>query len=357
MEKQSPTAPKGGKPALVPVLPLWSAVHTAHYHFLANQQNMLEDRERTGAYRAGMVANRADFEGKVVLDVGTGTGILAIFAAQAGARKVYAVEGSDTAANAKRLVEHNGLGDRIEVVHSTLEELELPEKADIVISEPWGFLLFHERMVEAFLIGRDRFMKKDGKVFPSTGRLWIAPFIDKKLHDARVNKRKFWEQKDFFGVDLTGLSSTASEELWSMPALGYVPPHMLMAGPACARFDFRTLPLDALAEIVVPFEFVFAHPGPVHGLCGWFDVSFDGSTERVLLTTAPDHPRTHWAPMRLLFAEPLDVRIGQKLVGQLVFRANPQSSYSLTFSAKLEGKPVPDRTFHLQGYFWWDRSD
>jgi histone-arginine methyltransferase CARM1 len=200
-------------------------------------------------------------------------------------------------------------------------------------------------------------MKKDGKVFPSTGRLWIAPFIDKKLHEARVNKKKFWEQKDFFGVDLTGLSSTATEELWSMPALGYVPPHMFMAGPACARFDFRTLPLDALAEIVIPFEFVFAHPGPVHGICGWFDVSFDGSTERVLLTTAPDHPRTHWAPMRLLFAEPLDVRIGQRLAGKLVFRANPQSSYSVTFSAKLEGKPVPERTFHLQGYFWWEGSD
>ena len=75
------------------------------------------------------------------------------------------------------------------------------------------------------------------------------------------------------------------------------------------------------------------------------------------VATAPDHPRTHWAPMRLLFAEPLDVRIGHKLVGELVFRANPQSSYSVTFSSKLEGKPVPDRTFHLQGYFWWEGSD
>jgi histone-arginine methyltransferase CARM1 len=344
MKKQASS--EGEKSALVPVLPLWSAVHSAHYHFLANQQNMLEDRERTGAYRLGMVANKSDFEGKVVLDVGTGTGILSLFAAQAGARKVYAVEGSDTAKHAKHLVEHNRLGDRVEVVHSTLQDLELP-----------GFFLFHERMVEAFLIGRDRFMKPDGKVFPSSGRLWIAPFIDKKLHDARINKAKFWAQTDFFGVDLSGLSQTATEELWAMPALGYIPTHMFMAGACSKGFDFRTLPLEALGEIVVPFEFVFAHPGPVHGLAGWFDVSFDGSTERVLLSTAPDHPRTHWAPMRFVFAEPIEVSIGQKLTGKLVLRANPQSSYGATFKAELEGKPVPEFTFHLHSYFWWDSTE
>src|SRR6188472_1035529 len=244
----------GSENVLPPVLPVWSAIHTAHYHFLANQQNMLEDRERMIAYQRGMVANKSDFEGRTVLDVGTGTGILSIFAAQAGARKVYAVEGSETYQHARRLIEHNGLSDRIEVIHSTLQDLELPEQVDIVISEPWGFLLFHERMVEAFVIGRDRFMKKDGKMFPGTGRVWIAPFIDQRLYDGRIVKTSFWDQPDFYGVDLSGLSETASEELWAMPALGYVPPHMLMAGPTVANFDFRTMPLSALAEVVIPFE-------------------------------------------------------------------------------------------------------
>jgi histone-arginine methyltransferase CARM1 len=289
-----------------------------------------------------------------VLDVGTGTGILSIFAAQAGARKVYAVEGSETYQHARRLIEHNGLSDRIEVIHSTLQDLELPEQVDIVISEPWGFLLFHERMVEAFVIGRDRFMKKDGKMFPGTGRVWIAPFIDQRLYDGRIVKTSFWDQPDFYGVDLSGLSETASEELWAMPALGYVPPHMLMAGPTVANFDFRTMPLSALAEVVIPFEFVLAHPGLIHGVAGWFDVSFVGTSETVLLTTAPDAPRTHWAPMRMVFKEPIETRIGQKLSGKLVLRANKESSYSATFTGTLDGEPVPEREFHLHSYFWWD---
>jgi ribosomal protein L11 methylase PrmA len=68
---------------------------------------MLEDHKRTGAYYQGVMQNRRQFEGKVVLDVGTGSGILAIFAAKAGAKKVYAVEATNMAKFAKELVKEN----------------------------------------------------------------------------------------------------------------------------------------------------------------------------------------------------------------------------------------------------------
>lgn len=71
----------------------------------ALQKDMLEDHKRTGAYYAAIRQNRRQFEGKVVLDVGTGSGILAIFAAQAGAKTVYAVEATSMAKHARKLVE------------------------------------------------------------------------------------------------------------------------------------------------------------------------------------------------------------------------------------------------------------
>jgi ribosomal protein L11 methylase PrmA len=52
---------------------------------------MLQDHTRTGAYFNACMQNKRCFRDKVVLDVGTGSGILAIFAAQAGARKVGGV--------------------------------------------------------------------------------------------------------------------------------------------------------------------------------------------------------------------------------------------------------------------------
>jgi type I protein arginine methyltransferase len=93
---------------------------------------------------------------KVVLDVGSGTGILSFFAAHAGASKVYAVEASDIAESAKLLVESNNMQDVIEVIKGKLEEITLPhdQKVDIIISEPIGFLLVHERMLETYVTVR-----------------------------------------------------------------------------------------------------------------------------------------------------------------------------------------------------------
>ena len=78
--------------------------------------------------------------------MGTGTGILSFFAVQAGARKVYAVEASGAAEIARLLIHANGYSDRIEVINGKIEEIQLPEKVDIIISEPIGFLLVHGKM-------------------------------------------------------------------------------------------------------------------------------------------------------------------------------------------------------------------
>jgi histone-arginine methyltransferase CARM1 len=348
---------RDAKPRLVAVSPAWSAVHSIHYQFLANQQHMLLDAQRTGAYHRGITHNRADFEGKTVLDVGAGTGILSLFAAQAGARKVYAVEGTPSADHARRLIAANGFDDRVEVVRARLDELELPEKVDVIISEPWGFFLFHERMVEAFVLARDRFLKPGGRMFPGRARVWLAPFDDAELFQARQIASAFWEQTDFYGVDLTALAETATDELFWMPALGHMSPEHVAGTPVGHAFDFETMPLATLAEIALPFEFVADRPAIVHGLAGWFDVSFEGSSEHVLLSTAPDAFETHWLQLRFLFKDALELKSGARLRGSLVLTANEQSSYTAVFEAELDGNAVPSQTYGIHGYFPWDAVD
>ena len=105
------------------------------YSYLYHQKQMLMDHNRMRAYHSAIMQNKSMFEGKVVLDVGTGSGVLAMWAAQAGAAKVYAVEYTDMALHARNLVESNGLSGVVEVIQSSVEDLDLPCKVDIIVSE------------------------------------------------------------------------------------------------------------------------------------------------------------------------------------------------------------------------------
>lgn len=121
---------------------------------------MLQDYVRTGAYQSAILQNTMDFKDKVVLDVGAGSGILSFFAAQAGARHVYAVEASDMAHMARKLIAGNATyRDRITVIQGKMEHVQLPEKVDVIVSEPIGVFLLHERMLESYLYARDHWLK------------------------------------------------------------------------------------------------------------------------------------------------------------------------------------------------------
>jgi histone-arginine methyltransferase CARM1 len=254
-------------------------------------------------------------------------------------------------------VETNHLASRIEVIQSRLDELRLDEKVDVIISEPWGFFLFHERMVEAFLVARDRFLKPGGRLFPGTARVFLAPFSDQELYSARTSALSFWSQANFYGVDLRAMASRAADEIFSMPALGYVDPKSLVASPATRAFDFERMPLEELGRVSLPFAFTSEREALVHGLAGWFDVAFEGSTERVVLSTAPDSFETHWSQLRFLLLEPLSVRPGQRLEGTLTLNANSHSSYTAVLEGELAGRgPLTTQTFRIENYFPADEA-
>lgn len=201
---------------------------------------MLADYVRTGTYQRAMFANGVDFNGKVVLDVGTGTGILAFFALQAGAARVYAVDASNSVKVAQKLAEANGYADRMTIINGKIEEISLPEQVDIIISEPIGFLLVHERMLESYVVARDRFLKPDGLMMPTTGSIVLCPFSDEVIYKEQVDKVAFWEMKDFYGVDLSSVVGQASLEYFAQPIVGKMTSTsyllslaLLLKGPPC----------------------------------------------------------------------------------------------------------------------------
>lgn len=311
-----------------------------YYGQLLHQQNMLQDYVRTGTYYAAVIENRADFNGRIVVDVGAGSGILSLFAAQAGAKHVYAVEASEMADYARKLITGNpALAERITVVKGKIEEVELPEKADILISEPMGTLLINERMLETYVIARDRFLVPDGKMFPTFGRIHVAPFSDEYLFVEIANKSMFWQQKNYYGVDLTPLHDTAYQGYFSQPVVDAFDPRLLVAPAISHVINFTSIKEEDLYEINIPLRFIANVGTRVHGLACWFDVLFNGSTVKRWLTTSPGAPTTHWYQLRCVLSQPLYVMAGQEITGQLHMIAHTAQSYTihLTMSVKMWG--------------------
>jgi precorrin-6B methylase 2 len=134
---------------------------------------MLEDRVRTSAFLAALdEVVRAD---DIVVDIGTGTGVLAVGAARSGARHVYAIEATPLAHEAREVVRANGLDDRVTVVEGWSTRISLPERADVAVSEILGSDALEERVLPVLADARRRLLTPDARLIPSAVRIFGLP--------------------------------------------------------------------------------------------------------------------------------------------------------------------------------------
>lgn len=171
------------------------------------QIRMLEDRARTSAFLEAV--RRTVKPGSVVVDLGTGTGILALAAAQAGARRVYALEANPIAETAQRLFEASGLGDRITLLRGFSHDLELPEKADVLVSEIIGHDPLGEGILEAMADAVARLLKPGAALIPASIRILTTPVeVPARVRSSLAfspARLRAWERR--YGLPLRGLEA------------------------------------------------------------------------------------------------------------------------------------------------------
>ncbi len=269
---------------------VYDLMNETNFAGLSEHEEMLSDSVRVEAYHRGIHANvRA---GDVVLDLGTGTGLLAYMASKAGASKVYAVEHSDFIDVAREIAQHNGI-DNIEFVQANSREFTPPEKVDVIVHEQMGDELFNENMLENLLDLRKRVLAPGGRILPSRFQLFVEPV---SLYE-QMRVRRFWNIALPDGIDLsaTEQSYTAArfdtgrtEQLWIQR--GAVEATMGKPEPIL-EFDLSTLgsvddlQVDHVVARVAQSDMV------IDGLSVWFAATFDDATT---LSTSPLSAPTSW---------------------------------------------------------------
>jgi hypothetical protein len=147
---------------------------------VAEYEAMRDDEPRTEAYRAAINKRLAGMKDAIVVDIGTGAlALLAIMAAKAGAKKVYAIEINPPAAKlAKEEVARQNLQDTITVIEGNSMQVDLPERADLVVSELLGSIATQEGCEPIIRDAQKRFLKPGdpaAQMIPAMVETRIAP--------------------------------------------------------------------------------------------------------------------------------------------------------------------------------------
>lgn len=299
---------------------------------------------------------------QTVLDIGCGTGILSMFAAKAGAEKVFAIECSNIVDYARQIINDNNFGDTITVIKGKVEEIELPvEKVDIIISEWMGYCLFYESMLDTVLFARDKWLQTDGTLFPDRCTLYITAIEDRQYKDEKIN---WWD--DVYGFNMSSIRKVAITE----PLVDVVDPKQVVSNSYMVKeVDLYTIQKADL-DFSTPFELVMKRNDFVQALVTFFNVEFTKCHKRIgfryslilvwpsfvcgrfaafiqnqifnllffLCSTSPESPYTHWKQTVFYFDEYLTVKKSEVCNGVFKLKPNDRNNRDLDFSIEINFK-------------------
>lgn len=216
-----------------------------------------------------------------MLDAGAGTGILSFFACEAGARRVYAVEQMHSADAAAMFARQLGYADRITVLHARSIDVDLPERADVLLTETLGTLVFDEGILTTITDARRRLLAPGARIVPASIDVWLAPA---ELPDFYAKSIDWWRTPRY-GVDWSPMQTFAANTAYNAK----VARAALLAAPATA-LSLRTTELDDTAQRGAA-SLRLTRAGVVHGFALGFVATL---AEGIALTNAPGGGTPSW---------------------------------------------------------------
>lgn len=265
---------------------------------MASYGSMIADSVRMEAYLRAL--EKTIRPGCVVLELGTGPGVMALLAYRLGAERVIAVEPDDVIEVARQVARANGVDDRIEFIQGRSTDVELPERADVIVSDLRGVLPLHSGHIQAIIDARERFLAPAGILIPLRDVLWATVVNAPDAYQARI---ECWSDHGR-GFDLRPAREIAVNAWW-----------MHRVAKSQALTDKRlvaTLEYTTINDPDLEFmtQFAVTRADIAHGVCLWFDAEL---TEGEGFSNAPDAPEAIYGQALFPFEQPVDVNVGDSI--------------------------------------------
>jgi len=310
---------------------------------LAAFGRMVTDRLRTDAYAEAL--RRVIKTGDVVVDIGTGPGILSLIACRSGARRVYAFEPSGVIELAREIAAANGFADRIQFIPKMSTDSSLPEPANVIVSDVRGILPFFGKGLVSVIDARERLLAPGGKMIPLSDTVWIAGVCAPDLHRESLGP---WNTRPY-DFDMSAASRRTSN---SASQCSVTSAQVFLEPRPLSTLDYATLQRTDLDATV---SWTADHASQGHGIVLWFDSVL---AEGVTLTNRPGAPPLIYRQLFLPWPEALDVCLGD-IVSVTASARLVGDEYVWRWDTRLISKSSPNRAqppFHQSTFYASDFS-
>jgi hypothetical protein len=210
--------------------------------------------------------------GDIVVDLGSGTGVLGLLACRAGARHVFSIDSGPIVGLAREIAHANGFDDRMTFLRELSTRAELPERADVLVTDQIGHVGFEAGLVEYIADAKQRLLKPNPRILPAGVNLFAAP----------IEAADRWDAIEFWRRTVSGLSFTP---MWRPAAsTGYplnIAATQLLGEPgALGPLELG----DADTRFSGSGETTVSRRGTLHGIGCWFEARLSPG---VTMTNSP----------------------------------------------------------------------